>query len=149
MQSRPSLTLRKPSSAPSPEAIAAFVESGNDESEREKSSGNTGSTPVGARELPGPAQGAERSSLTAPAPTLRAVPATSATDSIKIATPSFRRASRAVVERRTRPARRRTTIYFDVDVATELAAVLTARDQELSDVVNDVVREWLAKARAR
>lgn len=57
--------------------------------------------------------------------------------------PSFRRASRAVIERRTRPARRRTTVYLDVDVAAALALALAQRDQELSDAVNGAVRAWL------
>jgi hypothetical protein len=57
--------------------------------------------------------------------------------------PSFRRASRAVIERRTRPARRRTTVYLDVEVAAELARALAQRDQELSDAVNGAVRSWL------
>jgi hypothetical protein len=57
--------------------------------------------------------------------------------------PSFRRASRAVIERRTRPARRRTTVYLNVDVAAELALALAQRDQELSDAVNGAVRAWL------
>jgi hypothetical protein len=52
-----------------------------------------------------------------------------------------------VTERRTRPARRRTTVYLDVDVATELALALTQRDQELSDAVNGAVRAWLDEIR--
>lgn len=113
MQSRPSLTLRKPAS---PEAIAAFV--GQDESEPQPSK------------------------PTAPAaPTLRALP--TITPLAPSAAPSFRRASRAIVERRTRPARRRTTVYLDVDVASRLATVLAEQDQELSDAVNAAVRTWL------
>jgi hypothetical protein len=121
-----SLTLRKPSKA-SPDAIAAFV--GNDE----------------------PESGAESSSLkesvvTAPLP-LRSIPTVASSVPSRtavVATPSFQRASRAVVERRTGPARRRTTIYFDVDVAVELSRVLVERDQELSDAVNAAVSSWLA-----
>lgn len=120
MQSRPSLTLRKPAS---PEAIAAFV--GKDESEPE----------------------APKPSAIVP-PSLRALPtvppsAPSVASTAFAAAPSFRRASRAIVERRTRSARRRTTVYLDVDVATQLAAVLVAQDQELSDAVNAAVRTWL------
>jgi hypothetical protein len=123
MQSRTSLTLRRPSAtAASPEAIAAFVETGDD------------STPqVSPPESP---------------PNLRAVPDAQPSASITAA-PTFRRASRAVVPRRTRSARRRTTIYFDVDVATDLSGLLAERDQELSDAVNAVVRDWLAQERKR
>jgi hypothetical protein len=124
MQPRPSLTLRKPSTA-SPDAVAAFV---------------AGSE---SRDEPAPV-------IAAPPP-LRSVPAAAAPVSISPASlgqvPSFRRASRAVVERRTRPARRRTTVYLDVDVATELAQALEARDQELSDAVNRAVRAWLDAAK--
>ena len=61
--------------------------------------------------------------------------------------PSFRRASRAIAERRTKPSRRRTTIYFDVDVASQLSAALIERDQELSDAVNAAVKAWLRAAK--
>jgi hypothetical protein len=138
MQPRPSLTLRKPSTI-SPEAVAAFVAGTEGESE-----------PT----LPAPA--AVTATLPVPAavtaPPLRAVPAIEPSTAAvhqpagpppRADVPSFRRASRAVVERRTRPARRRTTIYLDVDVATELAQALTDRDQELSDAVNSAVRAWL------
>jgi hypothetical protein len=120
MQSRPSLTLRKPSTV-SPEAIAAFVEA--DEP-----------APVSPKPAPVP---------TPAQPALRAVPAAEPAPSARVDAPSFRRASRAIVERRTRSARRRTTVYFDLDVATQLAKVLADRDQDLSDAVNDVVRSWL------
>lgn len=60
-----------------------------------------------------------------------------------VAAPSFQRASRAIVQRRNRSARRRTTVYLDVDVATKLAAVLQGSEQELSDAVNAAVVEWL------
>jgi hypothetical protein len=142
MQPRPSLTLRKPSTI-SPEAVAAFVAGTEGESE-----------PT----LPAPA--AVTATLPVPAAVtaspLRAVPAIEpptvavsqpAAPSPRTEVPSFRRASRAVVERRTRPARRRTTVYLDVDVATELAQALTHRDQELSDAVNSAVRAWLDQLR--
>ncbi len=123
MQPRPSLTLRKPSTA-APDAVAAFVSAS--ESEPTLSVGGT-------------------------AAPLRAVPSMDpvivtvdpAGPPRKTDVPSFRRASRAVIERRTRPARRRTTVYLDVDVAAELALALAHRDQELSDAVNGAVRAWL------
>jgi hypothetical protein len=142
MQSRPSLTLRKPSTI-SPEAVAAFV---------------AGTEGEGDPTLPAPA--VVPATLPVPAavtaPSLRAVPAIEpptvavsqpAVPPPRAEVPSFRRASRAVVERRTRPARRRTTVYLDVDVATELAQALTHRDQELSDAVNSAVRAWLDQLR--
>lgn len=126
MQPRPSLTLRKPTTV-SPDAVAAFVAASE-----------------GAAEPASPASG------TAPPP-LRAVPASEPSAAAGLAgpprhadVPSFRRASRAVIERRTRPARRRTTVYLDVDVASELAQALARRDQELSDAVNGAIRSWLA-----
>jgi hypothetical protein len=124
MQPRPSLTLRKPSTV-SPDAVAAFVAASDSESEPMLSASGT--------------------------PPLRAVPAMEPLVAVVepagpprlTDVPSFRRASRAVIERRTRPARRRTTVYLDVDVATELALALAQRDQELSDAVNGAVRAWL------
>lgn len=142
MQPRPSLTLRKPSTI-SPEAVAAFVAGTEGESEPAL-----------------PASAAVAATLSVPAavtaPPLRAVPASEPPTVVvsqqvvpppRADVPSFRRASRAVVERRTRPARRRTTVYLDVDVATELAQALTQRDQELSDAVNSAVRAWLDQIR--
>jgi hypothetical protein len=130
MQPRPSLTLRKPSTV-SPDAVAAFVAASESESEPTLSATST------------------------VAPPLRAVPSMEPKVAVgepagpprHTAIPSFRRASRAVTERRTRPARRRTTVYLDVDVATELALALTQRDQELSDAVNGAVRAWLDEIR--
>lgn len=126
MQPRPSLTLRKPSTV-SPDAVAAFVAASDSEREPAPPAGGTA------------------------APPLRAVPAMEplvavgepAGASRHTDVPSFRRASRAVIARRTRPARRRTTVYLDVDVANELALALAQRDQELSDAVNGAVRAWL------
>lgn len=59
--------------------------------------------------------------------------------------PSFAKARRAVVARRTKPARRRTTVYLDLDVATNLAARIDAAASagerlELSDLINDLLR---------
>jgi hypothetical protein len=132
MQPRPPLTLRKPSTA-SPEAVAAFVAGSNTGSEPAASASPT----VAAVTPPSP-------------PPLRSVPPSAPLAAVEPAitsrrtdVPSFRRASRAVVERRTRPARRRTTVYLDVDVAAELAQALANRDQELSDAVNSAVRAWL------
>jgi hypothetical protein len=122
MQPRPSLTLRKPSTA-SPDAVAAFVSAS--ESEPTLSAGTA--APLRAVRSMEPAIAAVE-----PAGPPR-----------KPDVPSFRRASRAVIERRTRPARRRTTVYLDVNVASELALALAQRDQELSDAVNGAVRAWL------
>jgi hypothetical protein len=124
MQPRPSLTLRKPTTV-SPDAVAAFVAASEGQSEPAPSASGT------------------------VAPPLRAVPAMEPLAAVEPAgprhadVPTFRRASRAVIERRTRPARRRTTVYLDVDVAAELALALAHRDQELSDAVNGAIRTWL------
>ena len=119
------LTLRRPSPATaSPEAIAAFVDAADSTTDPAPA--------LNAAAVPVPSA-AKLSTV------LRAV----ANDEPSTSAPSFRRASRAVVHRRTKPSRRRTTVYLDVEVATELAAVLTLRDQELSDAVNAAVRAWL------
>ena len=117
----PSLTLRKPSAPPSPDAVAAFVDGGEPDAPEPRASAK-------------PATAAPLRSVPAEA----APPSTSRPDA-----PTFRRASRSIVERRTKPARRRTTVYLDIDVAHQLAQVLADRDQELSDAVNDAVRAWL------
>jgi len=130
----PHLELRKPSKA-SPEAIAAFVGNAQDDAVSATLNTSDETTPEVAV-----ASAAET-------PALRAVPrkklANPSPPPASTVTPSFRRASHAVEQRRTRPARRRTTVYFDVEIATELAGVLAARDQELSDAVNAAVRAWL------
>jgi hypothetical protein len=123
MQPRPSLTLRKPATA-SPDAVAIFVSA----SESEPTLSGSG-TAAPLRAVP------------AMEPVIAAIEP--AGPSRKTDVPSFRRASRAVIERRTRPARRRTTVYLDVDVAIKLALALAQRDQELSDAVNSAVRAWL------
>ena len=137
--SRQSLTLRRPSSNPPPEAIAAFI--GNDDDEGDPPKPAAGAPAKASAETTAP-------SLLRALPNTEASPAETTASSNPVETtstsaPSFRRASRAVVTRRTRPARRRTTIYLDVDVAEKLAAVLVRRDQELSDTVNALVRSWL------
>jgi hypothetical protein len=124
MQPRPSLTLRKPSTV-SPDAVAAFVGASESESEPALSASGTVAPPLRA------------------VPAMKPVAVEPAGASRHPDVPSFRRASRAVIERRTRPARRRTTVYLDVDVATELARALAQRDQELSDAVNGAIRAWL------
>jgi hypothetical protein len=116
----PSLTLRKPA-ALSPEAVAAFV--GSDEGE--------------------PAS-PKPQAVAASSPVLRTVTQREQVNTVSAAdSPSFQRASRAIAERKGRAPRRRTTIYFDVDVVTKLAAHLKGGNQQVSDVVNDVVRAWL------
>jgi hypothetical protein len=133
MQPRPSLTLRKPTTV-SPEAVAAFVAGSDGGSEPAASTSSTV-----AAVTPPPSPPPLRSVPSSPPPAV----AEPTTPSQRTDVPSFRRASRAVVERRTRPARRRTTVYLDVDVAAELAQALAQRDQELSDAVNSAVRAWL------
>jgi hypothetical protein len=130
----PSLTLRKPS-APSPDAVAAFI--GNDEADPV--------SPPAPRPAPAPALRTVPTRPPAGAPSEDAAIAAPATGPAPMssAAPSFRRASRAIVERRTRAARRRTTVYLDVDVAIRLAGFLHDRDQELSDTVNAAVRAWI------
>ena len=128
----PSLTLRKPS-APSPDAVAAFV--GNDEAD-------PASLPPRSMTPPAPALRTVPSRASA-APAVASLSPTATASLAASAAPSFRRASRAIVERRTRSARRRTTVYLDVDVATKLAGFLLERDQELSDTVNAAVQAWL------
>jgi hypothetical protein len=128
MQPRPSLTLRKPTTV-SPDAVAAFVAASDGEHE---------STPSAS----GPVAPALRA-VAAMEPVAAAEPAGAPGHTRRADVPSFRRASRAVIERRTRPARRRTTVYLDVDVAAELARALAQRDQELSDAVNGAIRTWL------
>jgi len=156
MQSRPPLTLRKPSAA-SPEAIAAFVGKAEDESisatpntsDAASNTSDATSNTSDAAIHPTPNVAVSPAApAPAPAPALRSVPrkklsAVSAPLPAGTATPSFRRASHAIEQRRTRPARRRTTVYLDVEIAAELAGVLAERDQELSDAVNSAVRDWL------
>jgi hypothetical protein len=121
--SRPSLTLRKPAAAASPEAIAAFV----DASEPQNNGPQIATANPPLRAVPAPPSPANTRTLP------------------RADVPTFRRASRAIIERRTKPSRRRTTVYLDVELAAQLAQVLADRDQELSDAVNDAVRNWLAR----
>lgn len=119
-----SLTLRKPSRAPLA-SVEAFV---------------------------------NRDEESAPQPAIQIAPATSAADQTSERKPApssiepnaiiFRRASRAMAPRRTKPDRRRVTVYFDLDVASELAAYVATADKEMSAVVNDALRAWLTQKRA-
>lgn len=118
-----SLTLRKPSRAPLA-SVEAFV---NRDEE---------SAPQPAIQL-APPTSAEQPAETQPTP-----------NSIEPNAIIFRRASRAMAPRRTKPDRRRVTVYLDLDVASELAAYVATADKEMSVVVNDALRAWLTKKRA-
>jgi len=50
-----------------------------------------------------------------------------------------------MIKRRTKPDRRRVTVYLDLDVASELAAYVSTADKEMSVVVNDALRSWLRR----
>lgn len=142
----PSLTLRRPSPATaSPEAIAAFVDAADSVPADPMPAPNTVPAPNPAPTTSRRATAVEqrRSSALPSISQHSPVPLRALSDEPSTSAPSFRRASRAVVHRRTKPARRRTTVYLDVDVATELASMLTVRDQELSDAVNAAVQAWL------
>lgn len=147
MQTRPSLTLRKPAS-PSPEAIAAFVDKSEPTPQPQPEK-----PPVHLRAVP------TEPEIESPAPTIVALPTAeippaatpakprkprpAAEEINRNDAPSFRRASRAIAERRTKPSRRRTTVYLDLDVANQLSVALMERDQELSDAVNSAIKTWL------
>jgi hypothetical protein len=141
MQTRPSLMLRKPAS-PSPEAIAAFIENS-------EPSAPTFTDAVAPLQVPHlhavPAVNEVQQSPEAVQIAKPRKPRAASAEEMPVRTeaPSFRRPSRAVVERRTGPSRRRTTIYLDLDIAAQLSAVLVERDQELSDAVNAAVAAWL------
>ena len=78
----------------------------------------------------------------APAETLARANESSADPTTEV--PTFRRASRSVAKRRTKADRRRATVYFDLDVARDLAAHVTASDKEMSLIVNEALRSWLS-----
>jgi post-segregation antitoxin (ccd killing protein) len=48
------------------------------------------------------------------------------------------------VERKTKPNRRRATVYLDLDVTRALLQHCQRRDVEMSAVVNDALRAYLA-----
>jgi hypothetical protein len=60
---------------------------------------------------------------------------------------TFRRANRAIIERKTKPARRRTTVYLDLDLVEQLAHVCADQDREMSDAVNEAVRQFVQRKR--
>ena len=63
------------------------------------------------------------------------------------AVPSFRRADKSIsVRKRDGAIVRRTTIYFDLELAKKLAAHCHAEQQDVSEVVGLAVKEFLAKA---
>lgn len=123
----PSLTLRKPS----PIAIASFVDRGEADE----------LTPPPVPEPALAAVPALQPSKVEPAESRRRAVRAQATPPDDV--PSFTRASRSLATRRTKPDRRRTTVYFDLDVARDLACRLG--DEDMSDVVNAAVRAHLAK----
>ncbi|HEY4178429.1 MAG TPA: hypothetical protein VGM90_16395 [Kofleriaceae bacterium] len=125
----PKLTLRNPPSA-NPAAIAAFVDAGEDSPSLELAS-------------PAPLLRSVPSPVSAP-DVVAASPATAtATATIAASSVSFERASKSIVHRRTKPAARRTSVYFDLDVVERLAAVVQASDKDMSTVVNELLRPAL------
>lgn len=117
-----SLTLRKPSSAPLA-AVEAFIN-------REDEAVSQPRVQLAAQAMPPIAPVAES----------QPVANNIAPDAIV-----FRRASRAMARRRTKPDRRRVTVYLDLDVASELATYISTADKEMSGVVSDALRAWLNK----
>lgn len=124
----PSLTLRKPS--PALAAVAAFVERGD----------STDTAPAPAAAI------MPAATPVTIAPAIPATPSISTTSSQPVDAPSFTRARRSVADRRTKPPSRRTTVYFDLDVARDLATRVEATDEEMSAVVNAAVRAYLSPA---
>jgi len=61
--------------------------------------------------------------------------------------PSFRRADKSIsVRKRDGAVVRRTTIYFELEVAKQLAAFCVGEQRDVSDVVSEAVKALLAKA---
>lgn len=59
--------------------------------------------------------------------------------------PAFRRGASAVVGKNA--DKRRTTVYFDLAVARDLARYCADRDANMSDAVNRAVREFLQRSK--
>ncbi len=117
--SKPSLTLRKPRTKPAqPAEIQAFIEG----CESEQIATTVPSSPerIPPNAIP-----------------LRSV----SPEAIDI--PSFRRANKSIAHRKTKPHRRRTTVYMELDIAKELAKHCVEHDEDMSDAVNKALRAWL------
>jgi hypothetical protein len=145
MMSRPSLTLRKPS-VPSEAAVAAFV-AGRDASSVTAAPilSVVASEPELEHIEPAQIIATEAAAIASAKSATRKPKPSSMNNSAMETVPTFQRASRAVVQRRNGAARRRTTVYLDLDVASHLSAALASNDQELSDAVNTALRMWLRK----
>ena len=122
MSKRASLTLRKPGQRPDPKAIEAFI-AGNDDEDH----GQTSVTPI--KPVP------------APLPMI-SDPDVSTTE-LADEVPTFRRATRSIAKRKTKPDRRRTTVYMDMSLARKLAAHCAENDLDMSDAVNAALRSYL------
>jgi hypothetical protein len=120
MKPRPSLTLRKPAVTAAAD-VDAFINGAELPAEPALSV-------VRDVETPPSAPAAEK---TAPQPT---------------ASVTFRRADRSIARRKTRPDRRRATVYFDLDLVERLAEHCANKDIEMSDAVNDALRQFLGRA---
>lgn len=140
MSKRASLTLRKPGQRPDPKAIEAFIAASDDED-----NGQTSVTPI----KPVPAPEPMVSASAPPVTKGKASPAKeAAVPDVWMAepaedVPTFRRATRSIAKRKTKPDRRRTTVYMELILARQLAAHCAENDLDMSDAVNAALRSYL------
>jgi hypothetical protein len=137
MSKRAPLTLRKPGQRPDPRAIEAFID-GGDQEDTEKAHGSS-LAPVPTSEHTTELSAGTEDIAQASPPTGPHEPLSEAGD-----VPTFRRATRSIAKRKTKPDRRRATVYMDIDLARKLAAHCATNELDMSDAVNAALRAYLA-----
>jgi hypothetical protein len=144
MAKRTSLTLRKPSASKpvDPTVLEAFVGGGASEPVQAVVT-PIRSEPTEPAPAPLPTPKASAPAQAAPAPKAPAKVKPAGPRLVEDEVPTFRRASKAISKRKTKADRRRTTVYMQLDVARELAEYCGQHDTEMSEVVNQAVREFL------
>ena len=136
MSKRASLTLRKPGQRPDPRAIEAFIAGSDDEDH-----GQTSVTPIKTVSALESMASPVMEATVFPEKDAAVYDASVAESADDV--PTFRRATRSIAKRKTKPDRRRTTVYMDMGLARELAAHCAENDLDMSDAVNAALRSYL------
>jgi hypothetical protein len=140
--SRPSLGLRKPKPATTVD-IEAFVNGAQEEAVTEVEPVESVAQEVveasPAAPPPRKKSAREPALVSVPAPKREESRAPKQTSPL----PTFQRASKALIERKTKGAMRRTTVYMRLDLAQRLAEYCGREQCEMSQAVNEAIEAYL------
>jgi hypothetical protein len=140
MSKRAPLTLRKPGQRPAPRAIEDFIDCGDQEHTEKAHGSSLAPVPI-SEPVPELSAGTGVTAQASP-PTQTTGPHEPLSEPGDV--PTFRRATRSISKRKTKPDRRRATVYMDIDLARKLAAHCATNELDMSDAVNAALRAYLA-----